>query len=151
MAPRSLETSIVVQAPRPTVFRWVGDYRNAAIALEGVRRWEPLDPARTTGAGARFSVRIGLLGVTVGTILEVDTWDEPAAIGWHADGGPVEIRGRWRFDEHPAGTNVTLFLEYEPPGGVLGRFGAGRLSGVARNRLREGLEAMQEALEDNGG
>lgn len=147
MAARSLRTSILVQAPRPSVFRWVGDYRNAPTALEGVRRWEPLDPAHTTGAGARFSVRIALFGVTVGTILEVDTWEEPAAIGWHADEGPVDLRGRWAFAEHPAGTQVSLFLEYEPPGGVLGRFGANRLAGLGRHRLEEGLEAMREALE----
>ncbi len=147
MAAHRLETSILVQAPRPSVFRWVGDYRNARTVLEGVRQWEPLDPAHTTGAGARFSVRIALLGVTAGTILELDTWDEPAVIGWHSDGGPVDLRGRWTFAEHPSGTHVTLLLEYEPPGGVLGRFGAGRLAGVARRRLHEGLEAMQEALE----
>jgi uncharacterized membrane protein len=147
MAGRSLETSIVVRAPRPAVFRWVADYRNAAIALEGVRRWEPLDPARTSGAGARFSVRIAFLGITAGTVLEVDTWDEPAAIAWHSDGGPVDVRGRWTFAEHPAGTRVTLFLEYEPPGGLLGRFGAARLAGVGRQRLDDGLEAMREAVE----
>lgn len=149
MAAGSLETSIVIPALPASVFRWVADYRNARTALEGVRKWEPLDPTRTTGVGARFSVRIALLGVTAGTILEVDTWDEPRVIGWHSDGGPVTVRGRWTFAEHPAGTEVTLALEYDPPGGMLGRFGAGRLRGVARQRLHEGLEVMQEALEDS--
>lgn len=148
MAARSLETSIVVRAPRPAVFRWVSDYHNAPIALEGVRRWEPLDPARTTGAGARFSVRIAFFGVTAGTTLEMDTWNPPDVIAWHADGGPVDVRGRWTFADHPAGTSVTLFLEYDPPGGLLGRFGADRLSGLGRQRLEDGLEAMREAIED---
>ena len=148
MPVRKLQTSILIQAARPAVFQWVADYRNAPTALEGVRRWEPLDRTRTTGRGARFSVRIALFGLTAGTILELDRWDEPSVIGWHANGGPVEVRGRWTFSEHPSGTDVTLDLEYEPPGGLLGSFGAGRLAGLGRHRLDAGLEAMRESLED---
>lgn len=147
MSVRRLQTSILVQAPRPAVFRWVGDYRNAQTALEGVREWRPLDPARAAGAGARFSVRIGVLGLTAGAVLVLDTWDEPAAIGWHADQGPVAVRGRWTFAEHPAGTDVTLSLEYEPPGGLIGALGADRLAGLGRHRLQAGLEAIREGVE----
>lgn len=147
MSVRRLQTRILVQAPRQAVFQWVGDYRNAQTALEGVREWEPLDPTRTSGSGARFSVRVGLLGISAGSILVLDTWDEPAAIGWHADGGPVGVRGRWTFAEHPSGTDVTLSLEYEPPGGLIGAFGADRLAGLGRRRLRAGLEVMRDALE----
>jgi uncharacterized membrane protein len=147
MPVRRLQTNILVRAPRRDVFRWVGDYRNAPTALEGVRRWDPLDPSRTTGAGARFSVRIAILGLSAGTTLELDTWDEPATIGWHANGGPMEVRGRWTFAEHPLGTDVTLFLEYEPPGGLLGSLGADRLAGIGRSRLQAGLQAMRESVE----
>lgn len=147
MPVRRLQTSILVQAPRQAVFSWVGDYRNAQTALEGVREWQPLDPARTTGSGARFSVRVGVLGLTAGTILVLDTWEEPSAIGWHADGGPVGVRGRWTFAEHPSGTDVTLSLEYQPPGGLIGALGADRLAGLGRHRLRAGLEAIREAVE----
>lgn len=147
MPVRRLQTSILVQAPRQAVFRWVADYRNARTALEGVREWAPLDPSRTAGAGARFSVRIGILGVTARTILVLDTWEEPSAIGWHADGGPVGVRGRWTFAKHPSGTHVTLSLEYEPPGGLIGAFGVDRLAGLGRHRLQAGLEVIREAVE----
>lgn len=147
MPVRRLETSILVQAPRQAVFRWVGDYRNAPAALEGVQEWKPLNPARTTGTGARFSVRIGILGVTARTVLVLDTWEEPSAIGWHADGGPVGVRGRWTFAEHPSGTDVTLSLEYEPPGGLIGALGADRLAGLGRHRLQAGLETIRAAVE----
>lgn len=129
------------------MFGWVGDYRNAPRALEGVRRWEPLDAGHTAGPGARFSVRIAFFGVTAGTVLVLDTWDEPAAIGWHSDGGPVDVRGRWTFLEHPSGTDVTLTLAYRPPGGLIGAFGADRLAGLGRNRLQGGLEALRDELE----
>ena len=147
MSVRRVQTSILVEAPRQAVFRWVADYRNAPAALEGVREWEPLDPTRTTGTGARFSVRIGVLGLSAGTILVLDTWEEPSAIGWHADGGPVRVRGRWAFAEHPSGTDVSLTLEYEPPGGLIGALGADRLAGLGRHRLQAGLEAIREAVE----
>ncbi len=147
MPVRRLQTSILVQAPRRVAFDWVADYRNAPRALEGVREWEPLDPGRTTGSGARFKVRIGFLGVTAATILVLDIWEEPAAIGWHADGGPVGVRGRWTFAEHPSGTDVTLSLEYEPPGGLMGALGVDRLAGLGRHRLHAGLETIREAVE----
>lgn len=147
---RRLETRVVVQAPRETVFRWVGDHRNAGRALEGVREWQPLDPARVTGVGARFRVRVSLLGVTAGTTLVLDRWDEPSVIGWHADGGPLRVRGRWTFVEHPSGTEVLLGIDYEPPGGALGAFGAGRLAGLARRRLDTGLDVLREAVEALG-
>ena len=152
MAARSLETSIVVRAPRPAVFRWVADYRNAAIALEGVRRWEPrIRRVPPVPAGARFSVRIAFLGVTAAPSWRWSTWDEPAAIGWalrrrsRGRAGTLDVRRASR------GHRVTLYLEYEPPGGLLGRFGAARLSGVGRQRLDDGLEAMREAVEGGDG
>lgn len=147
MTVRNLDTSILVKAPREDVFGWVADHRNAPRVLEGVREWVPLDAGRTTGAGARFRVRVAVLGIVAGAILELDTWDQPESIGWHAEGGPVRVRGRWVFTEHPAGTAVRLHLEYEPPGGVLGAMGAGRLAGLGRHRLDTGLEAMRRALE----
>lgn len=147
MPVRRLQTSILVHAPRRAVFGWVADYRNAQTALEGVREWQPLDPARTTGSGARFSVRVGVLGLTAGTVLVLDTWVEPSTIGWHADGGPVEVRGRWTFTDHHSGTDVTLCLEYETPGGLIGALGADRLAGLGRHRLQAGLEAIREAVE----
>lgn len=148
MTARSLQAGVLVRAPRPVVFRWIADHRNARRVLEGVREWEPVDPRRSTGAGARFRVRIAVLGITAGAILELDAWDEPDRIGWHAEGGPVRVRGRWDLAEHPAGTDVRLHLEYEPPGGLLGALGAGRLAGIGRHRLDAGLEAMRRALED---
>lgn len=147
MAVRRLETGILVHAPREAAFGWVADYRNARRSLEDVREWEPLDPRRTTGPGARFRVRVALLGITAGGVLELDSWEEPEEIGWHAGGARLEVRGRWTFVAHPSGTRVGLALEYEPPGGPLGGFGMDRLAGLAKRRLQAGLETLRDAVE----
>ncbi|MGH7920436.1 MAG: SRPBCC family protein [Candidatus Dormibacteraceae bacterium] len=144
---RRVEASILVQAPSEDVFRWVADYRNASKALDGVRQWRPLDPARTTGRGARFKVRIAVFGITAGTTLEIDRWEEPRVIGWHADRGPVAVRGEWVFAGHPSGTDVRLTIAYDPPGGILGALGTRELGGLARRRLQAGLDTMRDAIE----
>ncbi|MFZ0218224.1 MAG: SRPBCC family protein [Candidatus Dormiibacterota bacterium] len=145
--PRRLEVGIVIGRLPEEVFAWLSDYRHAARALDGVRRWEPLGK-RTRGVGTRFAVEMATLGFAVATELEIDRWEVPSTLGWHAVGGPVRVQGLWRLEPHPAGTDVRLAIDYEPPGGALGALGARSLERIGRHRLHSGLEVMRDALED---
>jgi hypothetical protein len=128
------------------VFAWVADHRNVARVLDGVLRWEPLS-GRDRGRGAPFDVAVGAMGLRLETVLVLDTWDEPRAIGWRSESGPVSQSGIWRFEPAAGGTAVTLGIRYLPPGGALGSLLAGQVEGLARARLEDALERMKEILE----
>jgi ribosome-associated toxin RatA of RatAB toxin-antitoxin module len=146
MALRRFSARTVIARDPGDVFAWVADYRNAARALEGVERWEPLGGA-TRGVGARFDVSMRALGLPLENVLVLDRWEEPRAIGWRSESGLVGQTGGWRFEPRPEGTEVTLSIAYEPPGGVVGGLLAGRVDGLVRGRLEQALARMRAVLE----
>lgn len=146
MAVRRFSARTVIARPQPEVFGWVADPAHVALVLEGVDRWEPLDD-RTTGLGARFDVSMRALGFPLENVLVLDRWDEPRAIGWRSESGLVAQSGGWRFEPRGDGTEVTLTIGYEPPGGALGGLVASRVDGVVRDRLRRALDRMRDRME----
>jgi uncharacterized membrane protein len=146
MAQRRFTARTVIARDPSDVFAWVADHRNVPRVLEGVDRWQPLGD-RTEGRGARFDVSMRALGVPLDNVLVLDTWDEPRAIGWRSASGPIAQAGGWRFAPLADGTEVTLTISYEPPGGAVGGLLAGRLDGVVRARLQRALERMKAVLE----
>ena len=127
----------------------MADHRNVSRVLEGVDRWEPLGE-RVAGVGARFDVSMRALGLPLDNVLVLDRWDEPRAIGWRSESGLVPQAGGWRFEPRAGGTEVTLTIGYEPPGGALGGLVAGRVDGLVRGRLEQALARMKAALERDG-
>lgn len=146
MAIRSFSARTEIARPPADVFSWVAEPAHVALVLDGVDRWEPLD-GRATGVGARFDVSMRALGLPLENVLVLDRWDEPRAIGWRSESGLVAQSGGWRFEPRGDGTEVTLTIGYEPPGGALGGLLAGRVDGLVRDRLRRALERMRDMLE----
>ena len=146
MAVRRFSARILIARRPADVFAWVADPGNVALVLEGVDRWEPLED-RATGLGARFDVSMRALGFPLENVLVLDRWDEPRAIGWRSESGLVAQSGGWRFEPLGDGTEVTLTIGYEPPGGALGGLLASRVDGMVRARLERALEGMRDRLE----
>ncbi len=146
MGVRTFTARTRIARPPEAVFEWVADYRNVPRVLEGVTRWRPLTD-RVRGRGARFEVEMRALGLPLGNVLEIDCWTPPRSIGWRSVAGPIEQAGCWRFEPVPGGTEVTLTIDYRPPGGAPGAALMARLDGLVRGRLERGLERMQLALE----
>jgi uncharacterized membrane protein len=147
MALRRFTARTVIERPPADVFAWVADSRHVAQVLEGVDRWKPLGDS-AAGVGARFDVSMRALGVPLENVLVLDRWDEPREIGWRSESGPIAQSGGWRFEPHGTGTEVTLTIGYEPPGGALGGLLASRVDGAVRHRLERALERMRDRLED---
>jgi uncharacterized membrane protein len=137
----------VIERPPGDVFDWVADYRNVPSALEGVRRWRP-HGEQTQGAGARFDVEITALGFPLASVLVLDAWDRPRAIGWRSASGHMPQRGTWQFRPVRDGTELSLTVTYNPPGGALAGLIAGRVEGHMRGRLEESLERIKALLEE---
>jgi uncharacterized membrane protein len=150
MPDRRFAARIMIGREPSTVFAWVADHRNVPRVLEGVSRWEPLG-ARDRGQGARFKVAMRALGIPLETVLVLDTWDEPRAIGWRSESGLIAQTGGWRFEPQPGGTQVTLTICYLPPGGVVGGLLAGQVDSLVRGRLQAALERMKDILESTPG
>jgi carbon monoxide dehydrogenase subunit G len=141
---RSETEKVFVARPPAVVFDWVADHRNVSRVLDGVQRWEP---SGEPGVGTRYQVRIGALGLGLGTTLKLTRWQPPKEIAWASERSPLPVAGRWRFTPARAGTEVELTVDYEPPYGLLGRFLGQRLEGLLRNRIRRALRRMKEAIE----
>ena len=150
MAERCFSAQTVIGRPPGEVFAWVADHRNVARVLDGVRRWEPLGDL-SRGLGARFAVAMQVLGLHLENVLVLDTWDEPRAIGWRSESGFIGQSGGWRLEPDPGGTQVTLTIEYRPPGGALGGLVAGQVDAIVRGRLEAALDRMKDILEASPG
>jgi len=146
MAPHRFSARIEIARPPADVFSWVADPGHVPLVLEGVERWQPLGD-RVDAVGARFDVRVRALGVAVDTVIVLDRWEPPRAIGWRSESAPVPHSGGWRFEPRDAGTEVALTIDYEAPGGLLGSLVADRVDGILRERLDRALRRMRDVIE----
>jgi uncharacterized membrane protein len=146
MAPHRFSARTAIDRPPAAVFAWVADPGHVPLVLDGVERWQPLGD-RADGVGARFDVRVRALGVAVETVIVLNRWEAPRAIGWRSESAPVPHSGGWRFEPRGAGTEIALTIDYEAPGGLLGGLVADRVDGILRERLDRALERMRDLIE----
>lgn len=148
---REFSAAVTIQCAPERAFDFVADHRNVRRVLEGITRWDPVQPGAEGRPGARYEVEMRTLGIPLSNRLELDRWERPRRISWHSVSGLIEQRGGWTFAPAGSGTRVTLRIAYQPPGAGLGDFLAGRADAVVRRRLVRALEAMRGLLEEPGG
>lgn len=75
--------------------------------------------------------------------------DEPdRLIAWRSrEGGDVENAGSVRFEKAPGGTEVTVALEYNPPGGKLGAAVATLTRAHAASQIDDALRRFKALME----
>ncbi len=140
--------STEIDAPRDVVWAYVTDPDRTAAFMAGVTRWQPVAGEPRTGERARYHVLMEVGSAEVGGVVEVVEWDPPGDMAWVSITGPSQ-RGRWRLrDRRDGRTELTLLLNYQAPGGLLGLV-ADRISGplVSRN-LRRTVAGVRRHLED---
>jgi len=117
-----IEISIdeTVAAPLDVTFDYVADYRTIPEWMFGVRKFEPVDPAKDYGLGSVFDVSLSL-GVPINTRIETVEFEDDRVIGMDSVKG-FKARSRWYFASDGAGrTRVTATVTYELPFGPAGR------------------------------
>jgi uncharacterized membrane protein len=114
-----VERSRVVSAPADVVWSAVRDPSRYGEIL-GFGTWDPRGE-ETTGVGARYRIKLPVGSIVLGGEVEVVECDDRCELAWHSVTG-VDHRGRWRLrpSRRGNGTEVTLRLAYQAPGGVLG-------------------------------
>jgi uncharacterized membrane protein len=137
---------VTVETTPERAFDYFADYRHVAEVLEGVSRWEPMG-AKTTGAGARYSVAMTAFGIPLKNVLRLSRWERPREIAWVSESGLVKQEGGFRFREVAGGVRIELRIAYEPPASVIGAAVARRMDGLVRQRLERALERIRDVLE----
>lgn len=141
-----LDASIVVDAPVETVFDFVDDWRNTTRYLRNLKRWEPVDPAKARGAGARFAVAFAAGPITIDGTMEVTEHERPGHVAFVSIDGP-KASGRWTFTAEGTSTRVDLRNTFELPGGIAGRVVRRFVEAQGRRDLQASLETLKELVE----
>jgi uncharacterized membrane protein len=145
---REFSASTRIATSPERIFDFVADYRNVPAVLEGITRWEPVQPDQAARRGTRYDVEMRTFGIPLANRLVLDAWERPRRIGWRSESGLIAQRGGWTFTGHPDGTTtVALRIAYEPPLAAFGNLVAGRADAVVRRRLERALAAMKARLE----
>jgi uncharacterized membrane protein len=140
---RTYTRSITIYRPPTEVYMFWRNLSTLALAVERVLRVEPLDNTRSRwviqGPGKDEFDFVADIVV-----------DEPGKVlAWRTEESPVPHHARVEFSEAPGGrgTEVRVWLSYEPPAGGLGAAIA-RLSGDEPDQLlRTGLRRIKQVIE----
>jgi uncharacterized membrane protein len=114
-----------VDAPLDVAFDYVADYKTIPEWMFGVRKFDPVDPAKDYGLGSVFDVSLSL-GVPINTRIETVEFEDNRVIGMDSVKG-FKAKSRWYFSaDGPNRTKVSAIVSYELPFGPAGR-GMGKI------------------------
>jgi len=134
-----------IDAPVEAAFAFVDDYRNTTKYMKDLTRWNPVDPHRTHGKGATFDVTMSAGPLKLASTVEMDAWVENREISWHSTSG-LKQKGSWSFKPAAGGSEATLALEYEMPGGMAGRIIARGAEPVVRSNIQRSVKKLAELV-----
>lgn len=135
--------AVTIRRPRDQLYAFWRDFSNLQPLMDNIERIEVLDDRRS-----RWTVK----GPTGSVEWEsVVTADEPGRwIAWEAvEEADVKNRGWVEFRDGPLGrgTEVRAFIEYDAPGGFLGRLIAKATGKEPNTQLRRELRRFKQLME----
>jgi uncharacterized membrane protein len=139
---------MTINAPVATVFAYVDDYRNTTKYMKDLVKWQPTGKV-THGKGARFDVGMRAGPTTLTSVVDITTWTENTAIGWHSNEGFRQI-GIWAFKPKGDKTQVTFDMEYEFGGGIAGKLLGRAAEPIVRGNLQRSVEMLKLHTEKLG-
>ncbi len=139
---------MTINAPVATVFAYVDDYRNTTKYMKDLVKWQPTGKV-THGKGAQFAVGMKAGPTTLTSVVDITTWSENTAIGWHSNEGFKQI-GLWAFLPKGEKTKVTFDMEYEFGGGIAGKLLGRAAEPIVRGNLQRSVETLKLHTEKLG-
>ena len=148
----SVHRTLTIAAPAEAIWRIVSDIGAAPAWMPDITGREISTPP-PAGVGTSWRERGLLHGKPYSTVYTVTRWEPPLALGYErAPSGRGEYRWVEGIELEPAGaqTNVTMRLEYEIPGGLIGKIYERFLfrkdfAGTLDNRLERLKETVEKA------
>lgn len=134
----------LINRPRQPLYDYWRDLRNLPSFMENVKEVELLEAGRSSWVIA------GPAGDEIELISEI-TEDRPGEyIAWRAaEGSEVDHEGWIEFRDNAfgRGTEVRIFISYDPPGGVVGKAVAKLLQREPRIQARRELRRFKQLME----
>ena len=141
-----VEESILIDAGIDRVWDVVYDVPKYKNWMAGITRWD-VEGRKRKGLGARYAMRMEVGSAEVGSLIEIVECDDTGDLAWTSITG-LDQRGRWRLREREGeGTEVSLRISYQAPGGILGLISDRVSSPMVRANLRETLERLKREVE----
>jgi uncharacterized membrane protein len=140
----SAKASAVIDAPPSDVFAYVDDWRNVQGFTQDLTVWEPVGDV-TQGIGARFHAAMRTGPMTQESTLEITRWEKDAAIGWEPLSG-LKQSGLYTFVAAEGGTQVTLQIDLQLPGGIAGRLLGKTVEPALRANVAKTLENLKQVF-----
>ena len=140
----SAKATAVINAPLSDVFGYVDDWRNVQGFTQDLTGWEPVGDV-THGLGAKFHAAMRTGPMTQESTLEITRWEKDAAIGWEPRGG-LKQAGGYTFVDVEGGTQVTLQIDLELPGGIAGKLLGKTIEPALRSNVSKTLENLTEVF-----
>jgi uncharacterized membrane protein len=137
-----------INAPAATVFAYVDDYRNTTKYMKDLVKWQPTGKV-THGKGAQFAVGMKAGPTTLTSVVDITTWSENKAIGWHSNEGFRQV-GMWAFKANGDKTQVSFDMDYEFGGGIAGKLLGRAAEPIVRGNLQRSVEALKVNTEKVG-
>jgi uncharacterized membrane protein len=139
----TVTNAVTVDKPRDEVYRFWRDFKNLPRFMVNVEDVAPRGEGRTHWKGK------GPFGRTVEWDAEIVEDRPNELLAWRTIGGGVGNAGTVRFEPAPGdrGTEVTVELEYQPPGGPVGATVAKLLSPVPSEMNAQNLRRFKQVME----
>ena len=144
-----LTGSIRIDASVEEVFEYVDDWRNPTKFMRGLGRWEPVDPGRDRGVGARFAVILKAGPVNLKGEIEVTEHEPPLRLAYRSVAG-IKLAGTWSFSADGEGTLAELTNTFELPGGIPGRVLRKVVQSQGQRDLVASLAELKRLVETGG-
>ncbi len=141
---QTLQARTSVAVPAATVFECLADYRCADVFIEGLEKLTPLG-SQTTGEGAQFEATLKVGVRTLRTRIVIESLEPYSSVTWSSAGDEGQTL-MFELQEGPHGTEVSLTVVYEPPGGLAGALIAPFVDRTVRHRATGTLDRLREHL-----
>jgi uncharacterized membrane protein len=136
--------AVMINRPRQELYDFWRDFTNLPRFAENVKDVEILESGRSQWTIA------GPAGMDVDLVSEI-TEDRPGEyIAWRStDGSDVDHEGWIEFRDNPfgRGTEVRVFISYDPPAGAIGKVVAKVLQREPRIQARRELRRFKQLME----
>lgn len=136
--------AVMINRPREELYAYWRDFSHLPTFMENVKAVDILEPGRSQWTIA------GPAGIDVDLVSEI-TEDRPGErIAWtSSEGSDVDHEGWIEFKDNAfgRGTEVRLFISYDPPAGAIGKVVAKVMQREPRVQARRELRRFKQLME----
>jgi fatty-acyl-CoA synthase len=142
-----IQDSIAIAVGSERAWELIADPASYPRVLSWVTSFEPEEPDREPGVGARYRMRLSVGSAEVGGLVEIVEYEQHRDIAWNNVTG-IEQRGRIRLRDSGTGrVKLTIRMSYNAPGLVLGSIAELLSAPIVSASVSRSLQEVKRELE----